>query len=158
MIKLKGIAASGGISIGKAYFIGREDLTVPKRKISHEDISREIYRLEETLIETRREIANLQRSIANELGFVTEDGKNFDNEHEIYKEMISLAQSDGAKPKYWVQANSINPRYDHEYGVDLLVKDALDNLSKIAESVKTKKLNSIFPFFYFIHFNCKRAL
>jgi phosphotransferase system enzyme I (PtsI) len=69
MIKLKGIAASGGVAIGKAYFIGREEFNIPKKKISHENISREIYRLEEGLIETRKEIGNLQRRISDELGF-----------------------------------------------------------------------------------------
>ncbi|UCD15679.1 MAG: phosphoenolpyruvate--protein phosphotransferase [Candidatus Omnitrophota bacterium] len=69
MIKLKGIAASGGIGIGKAYFIGVEEFTIPKRKISHEGISQEIYRLEEGLIATRKEIASLQKRISDELGF-----------------------------------------------------------------------------------------
>lgn len=69
MIKLKGIAASGGISIGKALVLGKEDLSAPKLKISHEDISREIYRLEEALIETRKEISLLQKKILHDLGF-----------------------------------------------------------------------------------------
>ncbi|MBU1121317.1 MAG: phosphoenolpyruvate--protein phosphotransferase [Candidatus Omnitrophota bacterium] len=69
MIKLKGIAASSGIGVGKAYFIGTEEFTIPKRKISHEDISREIYRLEEGLIETRKEISALQKRISDDLGF-----------------------------------------------------------------------------------------
>jgi phosphotransferase system enzyme I (PtsI) len=69
MIKLKGIAASGGIGIGEAYCIGKEEFAIPKRKISHEDISREIYRLEEILIDTRKEISTLQKKIAQDLGF-----------------------------------------------------------------------------------------
>jgi phosphotransferase system enzyme I (PtsI) len=69
MVKLKGIAASGGIGIGKAFLLGKEELTIPKRKISHEEISREIYRLEEALIEVRRELYTLQKKISQELGF-----------------------------------------------------------------------------------------
>jgi phosphotransferase system enzyme I (PtsI) len=69
MIKLKGIAVSIGISIGKVLVIGREELSPPKLKILHEDISREIYRLEEALIETRKEISLLQKKILQELGF-----------------------------------------------------------------------------------------
>ncbi|UCG35167.1 MAG: phosphoenolpyruvate--protein phosphotransferase [Candidatus Omnitrophota bacterium] len=69
MIKLKGIAASSGIAISKAYCIGKEEFSVPQKKISHADISREIYRLEEALIETRRELFALQKRIADELGF-----------------------------------------------------------------------------------------
>ncbi|MCK4810390.1 MAG: phosphoenolpyruvate--protein phosphotransferase [Candidatus Omnitrophica bacterium] len=69
MIKLKGIAASGGISIGKAFYVGKEEIIVPKSKISHEDISREIYRLEEALIDTRKTIGSLQKRIADEMGY-----------------------------------------------------------------------------------------
>jgi len=69
MIKLKGIAASGGVSIGKVVCWGQEEFVIPRRKISHEDISREIYRLEEALIETRKEISALQKKIGHELGF-----------------------------------------------------------------------------------------
>ncbi|MEI8348771.1 MAG: phosphoenolpyruvate--protein phosphotransferase [Candidatus Omnitrophota bacterium] len=69
MIKLKGIGASGGVGIAKALLLGREELTIPKTKILHEDISREIYRLEEALIETRKEISLLQKKILQDLGF-----------------------------------------------------------------------------------------
>ncbi len=69
MNKIKGIAASGGIAIAKAYCLGREKFSVPQRKIVHTDISREIYRLEEALIDTRKELFALQRRIADELGF-----------------------------------------------------------------------------------------
>ncbi|MDD4954556.1 MAG: phosphoenolpyruvate--protein phosphotransferase [Candidatus Omnitrophica bacterium] len=69
MNKLKGIAASGGVGIGKALVLGKEELTAPKTKISYEDISKEIYRLEEALIETRKEISNLQKKILHDLGF-----------------------------------------------------------------------------------------
>jgi phosphotransferase system enzyme I (PtsI) len=69
MHKIKGIAASSGIVIGKAFYIGEEELTVPKKKILYEDISREIYRLEEALIETRKEISTLQKRIAKEMSY-----------------------------------------------------------------------------------------
>ena len=69
MLKLKGIAASSGIVIGKAYCLGKDDFSVIKRKISYEEISREIYRLEEALIDTRKEIVTIQDKISKELGF-----------------------------------------------------------------------------------------
>lgn len=69
MIKLKGIAASAGIGIGRAYCIGKDEISVPLRKISHEDISSEIYRLEEALIDTRKEISTFQKKALKELGF-----------------------------------------------------------------------------------------
>ncbi|MDD3296044.1 MAG: phosphoenolpyruvate--protein phosphotransferase [Candidatus Omnitrophica bacterium] len=69
MIKLKGIAVSGGVGIGKALLLSKDDISIPHRKILHSEISREIYRLEEALIETRREISDLQSKISKEIGF-----------------------------------------------------------------------------------------
>lgn len=69
MIKLKGIGVSGGVGIGKVLLLRKDELTIPKRKISHDEISREIYHLEESLIDTRREISNLQKKISKEIGF-----------------------------------------------------------------------------------------
>ncbi len=76
MSRIKGISASIGIVIGKAFFIGTEDLDVPKYKIPYEDLSREIYRLEEALIETRKEISQLQKKIAESMGY--DHGKIFE--------------------------------------------------------------------------------
>ncbi len=69
MIKLKGIAAAGGVGIGKALVLIKDEISVPKRRISHDEISREIYRLEVVLIDTRKEISNLQRKISKDVGF-----------------------------------------------------------------------------------------
>lgn len=69
MVKLKGIGASSGVGIGKAFCLGKEEFIISKRKISHEDVAREIYRLEEALIETRKELSKLQSKIHQELGF-----------------------------------------------------------------------------------------
>ena len=69
MIKIKGIGASAGIVKGKAFYFSKEEFFIPHRKIDYADISREIYRLEEALIKTRREIANLQKKISDSLGY-----------------------------------------------------------------------------------------
>lgn len=68
MIQLKGIAAAGGISIGPAYKIGREDFSVPKESIKPEEIPLQIQLFEEALIKTRKEIVALQKNISVELG------------------------------------------------------------------------------------------
>lgn len=72
--------------------------------------------------------------------FFNDKENKFDQNNEILKEMFRLGTLDGVSPKHWIHANSINPRYDHEFGVDLLVQDALNNLSQKAETVKTKQL------------------
>ncbi|MDD4893722.1 MAG: phosphoenolpyruvate--protein phosphotransferase [Candidatus Omnitrophica bacterium] len=68
MIKLKGIAAAGGISVGPAYKIGREEFTVPMQPIKPEEIPLQIQLFEEALIKTRKQIIELQKRIAVEMG------------------------------------------------------------------------------------------
>ncbi|MBM3244641.1 MAG: phosphoenolpyruvate--protein phosphotransferase [Candidatus Omnitrophica bacterium] len=68
MIKLKGIGAATGIAIGPAHRIGREDYSVPKQQISESEIPVQIQLFEEALIKTRREIIDLQKRIASEMG------------------------------------------------------------------------------------------
>ncbi|TAN59479.1 phosphoenolpyruvate--protein phosphotransferase [bacterium] len=68
MIELKGIPASGGIAIGPAYLWTKEEFVVPKQGISDEQIASQIQIFEEALIKTRREILDLQRKIADEMG------------------------------------------------------------------------------------------
>jgi len=68
MIKLKGIAAAPGISIGKSFKVGREEFDIPAQPIRPEDIPLQIQLFEEALIQTRREILDLQKHINAELG------------------------------------------------------------------------------------------
>lgn len=68
MIKLKGIAAASGIAIGPAYKIGKEDYAVPRQQITEQDIPIQIQLFEEALIKTRREIIDLQKRIASDMG------------------------------------------------------------------------------------------
>lgn len=68
MLKLKGIAAASGISIGKAYRVGKEELVIPREPIREQDIPVQIQLFEEALIKTRREIIGLQKKISSEMG------------------------------------------------------------------------------------------
>jgi len=68
MIRLKGIAAASGITIGPAYRIGREEFVIPKLPIQDTDIPVQIQLFEESLIKTRREIIELQKKISSEMG------------------------------------------------------------------------------------------
>ncbi|MDD5246798.1 MAG: phosphoenolpyruvate--protein phosphotransferase [Candidatus Omnitrophica bacterium] len=76
MLKLKGIAAASGISIGPAYKIGKEDYVVPKQAIREEEIPLQIQLFEEALIKTRREIIDLQKRISSDMG--QEEAQIFD--------------------------------------------------------------------------------
>ncbi|MFA5115191.1 MAG: phosphoenolpyruvate--protein phosphotransferase [Candidatus Omnitrophota bacterium] len=76
MIKLKGIAAASGISIGKAFKIGKEEFDIQKQPIAEAEIPLQIQLFEEALIQTRKEILDLQRRIAGDLG--QEEAEIFD--------------------------------------------------------------------------------
>ena len=68
MIQLKGIAAAGGISIGPAYLLGKEEFIVLREAINWADIPAQIQLFEEALIQTRREIIELQKRISADMG------------------------------------------------------------------------------------------
>jgi len=76
MLKLKGIAAASGISIGPAYKIGKEEFVVAKYAIREEEIPLQIQMFEEALIKTRREIIDLQKRISADMG--QEEAQIFD--------------------------------------------------------------------------------
>ena len=76
MIQLKGIAAAGGISIGPAYILGKEEFVVLREAISWADIPLQIQLFEEALIQTRREIIELQKRISSDMG--QEEAQIFD--------------------------------------------------------------------------------
>jgi phosphotransferase system enzyme I (PtsI) len=86
MIKIKGIGVSGGVGIGKVLILRKDELSVPKRKISHDEISREIYHLEEALMQTRREISDLQAKISKEIGF--DHGRIFDAHYLVLEDRV----------------------------------------------------------------------
>lgn len=68
MLKLKGIAAAPGITIGKAFKIGMEEFVIAKLPIEEKDIPTQIQLFEEALIQTRKEILELQKKISADMG------------------------------------------------------------------------------------------
>ena len=68
MITLKGIPASPGICIGKAFLFDSQEISVIKKKVSKEKLAEEITRFEEALIKTRSEISKIQNNISKEMG------------------------------------------------------------------------------------------
>lgn len=68
MLKFKGIPAATGISIGPAYKISKEEFIIPRDPIKQEDIPLQIQLFEEALIRTRKEIIELQKRIAVDMG------------------------------------------------------------------------------------------
>lgn len=98
MIKLKGIAAAPGISIGRAFRLDKEELVVPKQSIRPEEIPLQIQLFEEALIQTRREILDLQKKITSDMG--QEEAQIFDahllvlEDRMLIEEVISRLKRD----------------------------------------------------------------
>ncbi len=67
MKTLKGIAASSGIVIGKAYVLDSEEMVIEKRSIKESMIPREITRFQDALTETRAEIQKIRDKISKEI-------------------------------------------------------------------------------------------
>lgn len=68
MKTIKGIAASPGVAIGKAFLLDSEDLAIPKKIIKDSGIPKEIARFEEALTKTRAEILSIRDKISQEIG------------------------------------------------------------------------------------------
>ena len=56
------------MSIGKAFKVGKEEFNIPRQPIKPEEIPLQIQLFEEALIQTRREIIDLQKRIAQDMG------------------------------------------------------------------------------------------
>jgi phosphotransferase system enzyme I (PtsI) len=67
-IILKGIPASPGITIGKAFLFGREQYTISRRSIKDEHIPSEIKRFKDALAQTKNEILDIKKRISEEMG------------------------------------------------------------------------------------------
>jgi phosphoenolpyruvate-protein phosphotransferase (PTS system enzyme I) len=120
MNKIKGISASSGIAIGKVFYIRKESIDVPKLKIAFEDISREIYRLEEALIETRKEIGSLQLRIDEKLGY--DHSKIFEAHMLVLEDRLLIEDI----------INQIkNKKINVEYAFSQSVKKYIDILQKL---------------------------
>ncbi|MFH0827756.1 MAG: phosphoenolpyruvate--protein phosphotransferase [Candidatus Omnitrophota bacterium] len=104
MIKLKGIAAAPGISIAKAYRIGKEEFDIVKEPIRPDEISLQIQLFEEALIATRKEIIELQKRLASDIG--QEEAQIFDahllvlEDRMLIEDVISRLKKEQIKVPY----------------------------------------------------------
>lgn len=132
MIKLKGIGVSGGVGIGKVLLLRKDEITVPKRKISHDEISREIYHLEESLIDTRREISNLQKKISKEIGF--DHGRIFEAHFLVLEDRVLIED---------VIMQIKNKHVNVEYAFSQSIKKYVDTLLKLNDEYLRERVIDI---------------
>jgi phosphotransferase system enzyme I (PtsI) len=132
MIELKGIGVSGGVGIARALVISKDDVSVPKRKIRHDEISREIYRLEEALIAARREISTLQKKISKEIGF--DHGKIFEAHYLVLEDRVLIEDVINQ-----IKNNKINV----EYAFSQSIKRYVDTLLKLNDDYLRERVVDI---------------
>lgn len=65
---LKGIAASPGIVIGRAFLLEEEEFYISKRTIEPTDIKQEIFRFRKALAETKEEMDGIRQKVLKQLG------------------------------------------------------------------------------------------
>ena len=64
----RGIPVSAGVCHGKALVLGRQANTFPQYEIPPEDCPKQIQRVESALLETRRQLAEVQRRVLEQMG------------------------------------------------------------------------------------------
>ncbi len=64
---LKGIGVSPGVTIGRAFLLGGERLSTPKREISPGKVAEELARFERALAQTTEEIIKIRKKVAQEI-------------------------------------------------------------------------------------------
>lgn len=62
-VVLHGVGVSPGVVIGQAFLLTHDEVRIVERKISEEDIPREIARFEEALMDTRQQIHEIQARV-----------------------------------------------------------------------------------------------
>ncbi|MGI8967172.1 MAG: phosphoenolpyruvate--protein phosphotransferase, partial [Limisphaerales bacterium] len=64
----KGIPVSAGICRGKILVLGKSEVSIPRNEISESELSPQIERLEKALLQTRRQILEVQRQVSEGIG------------------------------------------------------------------------------------------
>ena len=67
-LELKGIGVSPGIASGPVLLLKAEDAPLPEYAISADDVAREMVRLEAALLETGRQLHEVQQRVGEALG------------------------------------------------------------------------------------------
>lgn len=105
--RYKGIPASPGIVIGKAFLFDKGEEVVTAYDIKKEDVPKEIARLENALIQTRKEIIDLQESIGKGMGKEHADIFNAQllvvEDRSLIEEVIKRLESDRKNVEYIFQ-------------------------------------------------------
>ena len=104
---LKGIPASPGINVGKAFLFGREQYVIPRRGIREEQVLNEVKRFKDALQQTKNEILEIKKRISEEMG--AEHGQIFSahllviDDSMLIEEVVSRLKKDKLSIEYIFQ-------------------------------------------------------
>ncbi|MEW6170418.1 MAG: phosphoenolpyruvate--protein phosphotransferase [Candidatus Omnitrophota bacterium] len=129
---IKGIAAASGVAMGPAYIIGREEFNIEKEKITEKQIPTQIQIFEEALIKTRKEILELQKKIALEMG---QEGAEIFNAHLLVLEDRMLVEE--------VLSRLKNEKLNIAYIFSEVLKKYISVFSKIEDEYLKERMSDI---------------
>lgn len=151
----RGIPASAGVCRGKVLILGQKKDTVSKRIISEDEIPAQINRLEQSLIQTRRQILEVQRQVNAGIGaeeasifeahlLVLEDNTLIEEVARIIRENkvnVDYAFQTVAE-KYYTALSAVDDEYLRERAKDLrdVTNRVLNNLLGKSEGSDQMKI------------------
>ena len=152
----RGIPVSPGVSRGKILVLNQRRNQIPQYTLCEEDLPREVQRLEQALIQTRHEIAEVQRKVSEAMGakdasifeahlLVLEDPTLIDEVTRlIYEHKINVEQAyHQVAEKYAAMLGAIEDEYLRERVSDMrdVAERVLNHLSGCQAEVDLRKLN-----------------
>ncbi|NPC92352.1 phosphoenolpyruvate--protein phosphotransferase [Bacillus sp. WMMC1349] len=120
MLEMKGIGASAGIAIAKAYRLEEPNLTVEKKNIS--DFEAEVKRFEEAIEQSKKELETIKSHALKELG---EDKAEIFSAH-----LLVLSDPELLNPvKDKIKSDSVNAEFALKETADMFVSmfESMDN-------------------------------
>ena len=129
---LKGVPASDGIASGPAFLLDSEEVSVHKQPVPGPAVPQEIARFEEALLQTRKEILDIQKKISRELG--VEHAEIF-NAHLMFLEDRAYIDEVVSRLK--------NEQLNVEYIFSEVLRKYIDAFSKIEDEYMRERASDV---------------
>jgi phosphotransferase system enzyme I (PtsI) len=139
----RGIPVSAGVVRGKVLVIAASRETVPQRSITEEGIPAEMQRLEQALIQTRKEILAVQQKVADNLG--ASDANIFDAHLLVLEDPTLLDETTRLMREQLVSVDYAYQQVAEKYAATLesIEDDYLRERAADLRDVKTRVLNHL---------------
>ncbi len=130
--ELKGISASPGITIGKAFLVNREKVKIPQRKINYEDVVYEVEKFYKCLNEIIENIVNLKNKI---------DSENF-REEVLLLDMQLLLLNDSHVSKETVEIIK-DKKINSEWALNIVLDKIFKKFDEMSDQYIAERKNDI---------------